>query len=43
MNSGIFKDRRYVSLKTTAEMAGIKLDLGESKIEPLIKLASKNT
>jgi len=29
--------------KTPAEQAGIKLDLGENKIENLIKLASKNT
>ena len=28
--------------KTPAEQAGIKLDLGENKIESLIKLASKN-
>ena len=27
--------------KTPAEQAGIKLDLGENKIENLIKLASK--
>ena len=28
--------------KTPAEASGIKLDLGENKIENLIKLASKN-
>ncbi|MDE1726354.1 MAG: hypothetical protein KGH89_03720 [Thaumarchaeota archaeon] len=28
--------------KTPAEEAGIKLDLGQNKIENLIKLASKN-
>ena len=29
--------------KTPAEKAGIKLDLGQNKIENLIKLASKHT
>ena len=34
--------REYGSLKKTpAEQAGIKLDLGQNKIESLIKLASK--
>jgi hypothetical protein len=28
--------------KTPAEQAGLKLDLGQNKIESLIKLASKN-
>jgi len=28
--------------KTPAEQAGIKLDLGQNKIENLIKMASKN-
>ncbi len=35
-NSGSIK-------KTPAEQAGIKLDLGQNKIENLIKLASKNS
>jgi len=29
--------------KTPAEQAGIKLDLGQNKIENLIKLATKNS
>ncbi len=29
--------------KTPAEQAGIKLDLGQNKIESLIKMASKNS
>jgi len=29
-------------MKTPTEQAGIKLDLGQNKIENLIKLASKN-
>jgi hypothetical protein len=29
-------------MKTPAEQAGIKLELGQNKIESLIKLATKN-
>lgn len=36
--------REHSSLgKTPAEQAGIKLDLGQNKIENLIKMASKTT
>ena len=35
--------REHSGIKmTTAEKAGIKLDLGQNKIENLIKYASKN-
>jgi hypothetical protein len=35
--------RKHSSIdKTPAEQAGIKLDLGQNKIENLIKMASKN-
>ncbi len=36
--------REHGSIKQTpAEQAGIKLDLGQNKIESLIKIASKNS
>src|SRR2546426_1764080 len=37
----IIRDHSSIG-KSPAEQAGIKLDLGENKIESLIKLASKN-
>ena len=38
----ISSENMEVIKKTPAEQAGIKLDLGQNKIETLIKLASKN-
>jgi len=42
MHCHLEKENTIGIKKTPAEQAGIKLDLGENKIENLIKLASKS-